>query len=152
MLSKVERIDKFGHCCYCSEYLLVKCIVDGKVIEMFKPTYDDTMFLLNDGSQMQITICKKCKESIDLENENIHSEIMDAVYKGWELETAKLVNDENYPNYTEDIRTKDLSIMLSKTINCNSENLDKFTIQNKVVEIRNLKIEEIKEEVSIVSD
>lgn len=144
-LSKTERIDKFGHCCACSEYLLIKRIVDGRVVDMFTPQYDQTIFLLNTGSQMQITICKKCKETLDLNDPVVHAEIMAAVMKGWELETAKMVEDEALPNYTEELRGKELENFSKLSINCNSEELDKYAVQCKVIELANLKVEEISE-------
>ncbi len=148
-LSKVERIDRFGHCCYCADNLLTKRVVDGKVVDMFLPTYDDTMFLLNNGSQMQITICKKCKSSIDLTDSGVQKEIMDACMKGWELDTQIKVDNKEID---EEQRNRILDSHYKLEIDCHSSNLDKHVIQGRALELLNIKVEEIKEEVSIVSD
>jgi len=142
-LSKVERIDKFGHCCYCSAYLLTKRVVDGKVVDMFTPNYDQTTFLLDNGSQMQITLCKKCKSSIDLNSAEVHTDIMNAVMKGWELESNALVADETKPEWTAEVGEKYLSDMGKLAIDCNSENLDRYVIQEKVIKLQNLEVTDV---------
>lgn len=144
-LSKVERIDRFGHCCYCSDYLLTKRVVDGKLTDMFLPTYDQTIFLLDNGAQMQITLCKKCKSTLELNDAKVHEDIMNSVFKGWELETAKTVADESKPDYTEEVRQKELEEYKTLSIHCNSESLDNYKIQEKVIQLRNLKVEEIED-------
>lgn len=146
-MSNTDNIDKFGHCCVCHKNLLTKRVVDGHVIDMFLPEYDDTVFLLNNGSQMQITICKNCKEISDLSDEKLHQNIMEACMKGWELETKMLVADEKQPDWTEEHGEKYLDKMSQLSINCNSENLDKYSLQCKVIELRNLKVEEIKSDI-----
>lgn len=145
-LSKVERIDRFGHCCYCSDYLLTKRVVDGKVTDMFLPTYDQTVFLLDNGSQMQITLCKKCKSTLELNDAQVHADIMSAVFKGWELESNALVADETKPEWTKEVGEKYLKDMSELSIHCNSETLDAYKIQEKVIELRNLSVEEIIED------
>lgn len=144
-LSKTERIDKFGHCCTCSKYLLTKRVVDGKVVDIFTPDYDQTVFLLDNGSQMQITICKHCKNTLDLEDAQVHTDIMNACFKGWELESNALVADETKPEWTAEVGEKYLNDMSKLNIDCNSENLDKYTIQTKSLELAGAKIEELKE-------
>lgn len=143
MSELTDRIDKFGHCCCCGKNLLTKRVVDGKVVEMFLPFYDETVFLLDNGSQMQITICKHCKATTDLSDRKIHQDIMDACMKGWELETKMLVADEKHPDWTEEKGKEYLDTMSKLSIHCNSESLDKYAIQNKIVELRNFKVEEI---------
>lgn len=119
MSEATDKVDRFGHCVHCGENLLTKKVVDGQVIDMFLPTYDHTFFLLNTGSQMQVTICKSCKNSLDLNDPKAHKQIMDCVYKGWELEEKK------NPGYYE----RELSSNLS--IDCHSEYLDKNVIKER---------------------
>lgn len=138
-----DNIDKFGHCCVCHKNLLTKRVVDGKVVDMFTPFYDETIFLLDSGSQMQITICKTCKASTDLNDRKIHQDIMDACMKGWELETKMLVADEKLPDWDEKKGKEYLDTMRKLNIHCNSEKLDKYSLQSKVIELRNFKVEEI---------
>lgn len=145
-----DNIDKFGHCVVCHKNLLTKRVVDGKVIDMFLPFYDDTMFLLDNGSQMQVTICKHCKADKDLSDPKVHRDIMDAVMKGWELETKMLVADEKQPQWTEEHGKNYLETMGKLNIHCNSEKLDRYLLQQKVVELKNLKVEEVKSDIEVV--
>lgn len=142
-----DNIDKFGHCCVCHKNLLTKRVVDGKVVEMFTPFYDETVFLLDSGSQMQITICKTCKSSTDLNDRKIHKDIMDACMKGWELETKMLVADDKLPDWTEEKGKEYLDTMRKLNIHCNSEKLDKYVLQQKVIELKNIKVEEVKSDI-----
>ena len=134
-LSKVERIDRFGHCCYCSAYLLTKRVVDGKVVDMFTPQYDQTVFLLDNGSQMQITLCKKCKGSIDLNDEQVHADIMAAVMKGWELETKLLVANTEEKQWTEEFGKQYLDNMSKLDIDCHADTIDKNALEVKSKEL-----------------
>lgn len=97
-MSNTDDIDKYGHCIICHKNLLSKRVVDGKVVDMFLPTYDHTFFMLNDGSQMQTTICKPCKISTDLTDPTVHNNIMQAVQKGWDLD-EKLGNDISWKSH-----------------------------------------------------
>lgn len=139
----VDNIDRFGHCVICHKNLLTKRVVDGKVIDMFLPTYSDTMFLLNNGSQMQVTICKTCKSQNELTSPEIQSNIMEACMKGWELDTKLKVETKEM---TEEQREKVIGEYSKLGIDCHSENLDKHVIQNKVIEIMKLSVEEVNEE------
>lgn len=136
-----DNIDRFGHCVSCHKNLLTKRVVDGKIVDMFMPIYSDTTFLLSDGSQMQVTICKPCKESIDLNCPNKHEDIMEACVKGWKLET-EICKEESWS--MED-RNKYLEKVSSLNIDCNSENLDKYVIQNRSIELMKLTVEDIPE-------
>lgn len=138
-----DNIDRFGHCVCCHDNLLTKKVVDGKVVDMFLPTYDETVFLLNSGSQMHVTICKNCKESMDLKDKDIHNNIMEAIYKGWELETKILIADDKYPDWNDEKAKEYLDKMSVLNIDCHSENLDKFVIQNRQMELLNKNISEV---------
>lgn len=145
-----DNIDKFGHCVICHQNLLTKRVVDGKVVDMFLPTYDDTMFLLNTGSQMQVTICKPCKAITDLSDSKVHDNIMQAVMKGWELETKMLVADKKIPEWTQEKGDEYLKKMSTLIIDCNSEDLDKYVIQQRQVVLLNQSVKEVIEDAVIV--
>lgn len=85
-MSNTDDIDKFGHCVICHKNLITKRVVDGKVEDMFLPEYGHTFFLLEDGSQMQVTMCKPCQSQNELTDPEVHKNVMDAVIKGWTLE------------------------------------------------------------------
>lgn len=140
-----DNIDRFGHCVVCHKNLLVKRIVDGVVVDMFSPLFDETNFILNNGSEMKVTICKKCKENNDLTQEDTHKMIMDAVYKGWELETKMLVNDEKAIEWDEEYAKKYLNKMRSLDIDCHSENMDKYLIQTRQMELLNKEVKILEE-------
>lgn len=97
-MSNTDNIDKYGHCVVCHKNLLSKRVVEGQVVDMFLPTYDHTFFMLNDGSQMQVTICKPCKFHTDLTDPVVHDKIMQAVQKGWDLD-KRMGNDPNWESH-----------------------------------------------------
>ena len=136
-----DDIDRFGHCVICHKNLLIKRIVDGKEVDMFMPIYSETKFLLNTGSEMSVTICKPCKETNDLNDPIVKDNIMQAVYKGWELENKILVADENNPSWTEEFGAKYLANQATLSIDMNSEDLDKYVIQQRQMELLNKKVE-----------
>lgn len=136
-----DSIDKFGHCVVCHDNLLTKRVVDGKVIDMFLPTYDGTIFMLNTGSQMQVTICKKCKAHTELTDPKVQDNIMEAVQKGWQLENAMLVADEKLPDWTEEKGKEYLEKMSKLSIDCHSENLSKFHIEQRQMVLLNKVVE-----------
>lgn len=130
-----DNIDKFGHCCLCTKNLITKRVVDGKVIDMFLPIHDHTDFLLDNGSIMKVCICKPCKESIDLSSVEVHSNIMDAVNKGWELESKMLVEDETHPMWTKEYGEKYLHEMAQLSISYHADNLDKNVLAERSKEL-----------------
>lgn len=136
-LPRLDRIDRFGHCCVCARYLLTKRMVDGKVIEMFVPEYGDIIFLLNDGSKMQVTICKICQNSYNFSDPDVHKEIMDACMKGWELETKKLIEEGgttpegNSIKWSGEYGKKYLDFMRKKYIDCNTNDFDKNILTDR---------------------
>ena len=153
-LPRLDRIDRFGHCCVCTRYLITQRIVDGKSVEMFVPEYGNVEFLLNDGSKMGVTICKICQNSYDLNDPDVHKEIMDAVFKGWELETKKLTTeggetpDGNFIRWSKENGEKYLCFMKKKNIDCKTDTLSKDKLiersqslgkdfQNDLIEERN---------------
>ena len=136
-----DNIDRFGHCVICHNNLLVKRIVDGVVVDMFSPLFDETKFILNNGSEMKVTICRKCKDTVDLNDYNTRNNIMAAVYKGWELEANMLVKDDKAIEWDEKFAHNYLNKMKELDIDCHSENMEKYSIQKRQMEILNKKVE-----------
>lgn len=130
-----DNIDRFGHCCKCHRNMIVKRVVDGKVIEMFAPEHDHTDFLLNNGSIMKVCMCKICKNSYDLNDPQVQSDIMEAVMKGWELETEKLIEDESKPDWTEERGKEYLSKMEKLNIDCHADNLTHSVVRSRSMEL-----------------
>ncbi len=147
-ISRLERIDRYGHCVFCTKNMIVKRVVDGKVISMFTPDHGHTEFLLDTGSRMRVCICKKCKAKVDFSDPVIQKMIMDAVQRGWELETKTLIADDSKPEWTEEFGKKYLETMSKLNIDCHSENLDKPALDARIKQILNPVVEEIKEEVT----
>lgn len=123
-MSNTDDIDKYGHCVICHKNLLSKRVVDEKIVDMFLPIYDHTFFMLNDGSQMQVTICKPCKNSIDLTDIDVHKDIMESVQKGWDLDKRMADNPLweshriklNINFHSENITNNDIIIRQSKEL------------------------------------
>lgn len=134
-----DKIDRYGHCVNCCKNLIVKRVVDGKVVEMFSPLHDHTEFILDNGSRMRVCICKDCKSSINLSDNNVQKDIMKAVNKGWELETKSLVKDDKFPDWTPEYGKKYLDRMAKLSIGFHSENMDDNSIVEKIKNIRGVK-------------
>ncbi len=134
-ITRLERIDKYGHCVFCTKNMIVKRVVDGKVIDMFTPDHDHTDFMLNTGSMMKVCMCKKCKKEIDLSIPMIHKMIMDAVQRGWELETKSLIASEAYPDWTEEFGKKYLEKMSTLNIDCHASDMDKSSMEVRSKEL-----------------
>lgn len=126
-----DNIDKFGLCVFCHRDLITKRVVDGKVIEMFTPDHGHTEFLLNNGSRMQVCMCRTCRESVDLTAPAIQDMIMKAVQKGWELEVRILVADEKHPQWTEGFGKAYLETMSKLNIDTHSDTLDKVRLEER---------------------
>ncbi len=126
-----DNIDRFGHCVVCHKYMITKRVVDEKVIEMFTPDHGHTEFLLNNGSRMQVCMCNKCRENIDLTAPAIQDMIMKAVQKGWELEVKLLVADEKQPQWTEEFGKKHLETMAKLDIDTHSDTLDSVRLEER---------------------
>lgn len=129
-LPRLDKIDRFGHCCICTKNLLTQRVVDGKVQDMFVPDYGESTFLLNDGSKMQVTICKTCQRDNELTNPDVQRDIMDAVQKGWQLEVGKLSTEGttlpngNYIRWGKDYSEKFLNFMSKKDIDIHVGDID----------------------------
>lgn len=89
-MDKID-FDLYGHCVSCHENLMMEQAIGGKLIKRFKPKQTFTSFVMSDGSNMKVMICKKCLKSLDEKKEK---EIMECVVKGWEYETNILVADQ----------------------------------------------------------
>lgn len=84
-----KRIDQFGYCVKCGKNMVVEKVIEGKVKISFTIDYDNEKFLLNDGSQMRVAICKTCKAILTKDDEK---EIMETVIAGWQKEVDGLKN------------------------------------------------------------
>lgn len=127
-----DDIDRFGHCVICHKNLIYKRIVDGKEMELFMPIHDHTDFMLNSGSIMKVCMCKPCKESTDLHDPLVHDSIMQAVQKGWELETKLLVENKTWE---KDHGEKYLKEMAKLNIALHADNIEKRTLETKSKEL-----------------
>lgn len=134
-----DDIDKFGHCVICHKNLLTKRVVDGKVVDMLTPIYSDTMFLLNNGSQLPVTICKVCKAITDLKDPVVFVQVMAAVNKGWELEGKLKVETGEID---EEKRQRIFDSVKNLSIDCHSENMDRYAIQERTIALLKIKVEE----------
>ena len=130
-MSNTDNIDRFGHCSLCHKNMITKRVVDGKVIDMFLPDHDHADFLLNDGSVMKVCMCKTCKSKYELTDPKIYNDIMEAVQKGWELETKVLVADDKFPDWTQEHADGYLEKMNRLKIKYHADNLSHRFIKEK---------------------
>lgn len=134
-MSNTDNIDRFGHCVICHRYMISTRVIDGKPQIFLQPEYDQTEFLMNNGSRLVVCLCKICENTYDLTDPKIHTEVMDSCKKGWLLEDQLmlrhgLITEEKISENTNN--RKDLSIEI------HSEGIsDEFIRerQNKLVKI-----------------
>lgn len=124
-----DNIDRFGHCVICHKNLITKRVIDGRLEETFLPIHGHTTFLLDNGSQMEVCMCKPCQEKTDLTDPMIHENIMEACLKGWDLETKILVSEEKW---TKDHGEQYLKNMSFLNIDCHSQNLATSFIEERI--------------------
>lgn len=125
--------DKYGYCVVCHKDLRTTKMTSDGPVEMFTSDHSETELLLNDGSHMRVTICKKCKSQL---NEETYQDLMRSVYKGWYMETQYLKKWDNKKK--EDYLFK----YLNKDIVCVAENQDNDTLEKKLSKYRQDKIKE----------
>jgi hypothetical protein len=92
--------DVFGHCIICGKNMLTDRVVEGETVQMFTPDKDNAQYLLDDGSKMNVSMCRPCKDELDgTEIEDV----MKKVIRGWqhELETYSKWPQERKDNYME---------------------------------------------------
>ena len=98
--------DKYGYCVLCHRNLRYEQVINDKVMMRFDTDYDETEYLLDDGSKMRVAICKPCKEKLT-EEHNI--EVMDSVKAGWVEEVKTLPwTEEKKQNYIDTYSQKEI--------------------------------------------
>lgn len=117
------RPDEYGHCVLCNRNLLVPRVVGGKQIMTFTPDFEQTEFVISNKSRMVVCMCKQCKESNDLSDGKIHSNIMESVKLGWDGELGD--NKRSPQDYDS------LSILF------HSEGIDDYVVKNRLEEMEN---------------
>lgn len=115
--------DLFGHCVMCHKNLLTEQVIGMKVQQRFTPDKDRIRVLLDDGSQMGVTICRQCKETYTEED---NKDIMKSVVKGWKMET------EQVPHWSKEKKEKHMEVYSKKKIVIRSDGLDKNTLNKKL--------------------
>ncbi len=120
--------DKFGHCVVCHQNMLIEKVIDNKVVRVLKPIYEETEYLLDDGSTMNVAICRFCKNEL---TEKDNDYVMKCVKRGWELE-LEMLND-----WSEAKKKDYLDRYSKKEIVANSEGM--------VSDIKSRKLQEYRE-------
>lgn len=128
----IENVDKFGHCVICHNNLIIKRIIDGKEQEVFMPIHGQTTFLLKNGSQMEVCMCKPCQQATQLDDPIVHEAIMQSVHKGWKLETNMLIEKGEW---SQEHGEKYLSHMKNYKIDSHIQNLSTSWVQNRIKEL-----------------
>lgn len=116
---KRPTYDVFGYCINCGKYMIVHEVIDGIHKQRFTGDYTNVSYLLNDGSQMRVAMCKSCAEKdVDLK------EIMGKVWRGWqhEVETYSQWTDERKKDYLDRYKKK---AIVSKVGNMTKKDMEK---------------------------
>ena len=117
--------DKYGHCCLCHKNMLIEEAVGGKIIKRFLPDYDETQYLLDNGSKMRVAICKPCKETLTEKDE---PKIMDCVIKGWQVEV------DNINTWAKEKKEAYMSVYSQRKIICKSDDVPQDILDKKFTE------------------
>ena len=97
-MARPER-DVFGQCINCGVNMLIDQYVDGRIQRRFTADKTEVTYLLDDGSRMRISTCKKCKEELDGSADEL-TRVMKAVILGWKHEV------ETYTDWDDDRKDK----------------------------------------------
>lgn len=135
--------DVYGHCVVCHINLVIEQAIDGKIQKRWSTEFDETQFLLNDGSRMRVCICKTCKAAL---KEADYSKIMDCVIKGWDKETEDLVKDEAKPEWDKERKEKYMDAYSKKEIVTKSEDIHNDEIEAHLISFHSLKTKKEKVE------
>ena len=93
------EFDKYGYCVLCHRNLRYEQVINDKVMMRFDTDYDETEYLLDDGSKMRVAICKPCKAGLTDEH---NTKVMDSVKAGWVEEVKTLPwSEEKKQNYID---------------------------------------------------
>ena len=126
--------DAYGHCVICHRNLIYEQVIGQKVTKRFSTDYDETEYLLDDGSKMRVAICKPCKAVI---TDKDSKKVMDCVKAGWVEEVKTLLwSEEKKKDYLERYNKKEIV--------CISENVPKDILVKKHVEYKEVKNEHSK--------
>jgi len=122
-LPPIVNFDLYGHCVLCHINMLEDKYVDGKMIIRLTAQAVDTSYLLNTGSYMNVTMCRKCKVELK-DTESEYNAIMASVILGWEIEYTDLVASASKPQYTETIKAQYMEEQHKKKIVIRTELLE----------------------------
>jgi hypothetical protein len=122
--------DLHGHCVKCHEDMSIVEIIDGKPERRLTGKYMEEEYLLNDGSNMRVAICKDCQGKLkDDEEERIS--IMTCVYTGWEHEL------KNYSHWSNEKKVNHLKVYKKKAIVTRTRGLGKDLLQKRLKKFNN---------------
>lgn len=113
--------DKYGHCVLCHTNMRVEQVIGGKVQMRFTPDYDETEYLLDDGTRMRVAVCKPCKATL---GEHHEKKIMDAVIKGWDMEMKEY-------KWKPEKREAYMGVYSHRAIVCKSEEVPKDLLDKR---------------------
>jgi len=125
-MAKAEiDFDKHGHCVVCHEDMLYTQVIDGEPQRRLGPLYDETEYMIDDGSKMRVAICRDCKGTLKDDDEE-KKRIMDCVFKGWKHEL------KGYNSWSEEKKKEHLKVYSKKKIVTRSERIDDDVLQKRL--------------------
>ncbi len=130
------NIDVFGHCIMCGVKMIEDKMINGQMQRVFTAQRSQATYLLDSGSQMRVTMCKKDVEALDGTEVDY---VMSAVKKGWqhEIETYSLWSQDKKDKYME--KQNKLSIVIR------SDNKEKDAVEKHLKKHKE-KVEKLKKE------
>ncbi len=93
---KIPNRDVFGYCVNCGKKMVGHKVVGGIYTVCLSNEHTNVTYLLNDGSQMRVGMCKTCAKSLT-GDEKERKHIMKRVYRGWQHEVETYAEWEKKP-------------------------------------------------------
>lgn len=134
---KVKERDRFGHCVRCHKLMMREVAINGEVKLVPTAENDRLTFLLDNGSQMGVAICRSCKHDV---TEADFEYIMQAVIDGWDWETTQLVNDKDNIKWDEAKKKEYMDVHRQLNIVVKSEGLSVQEKNKRLKEFRDKKV------------
>lgn len=125
-------VDKYGHCIICHRDMILNRVVGGKSVPMFHTDHDHTEFVINNKSKLVVCMCKICKSTIDLHDENVQKDVMKSVLNGWKMEQETLISEGKQ---TIKEATKIIDSHKKLDILFHSEGIDDYVINDRLNKI-----------------
>jgi len=135
-LPPVVDFDLYGHCVLCHHNMIRDEYIDGEMQTRLAAEHRMVKYLLNDGSQMNVTMCLECVNKLTDSQDEIDL-VMKSVVRGWEIETSDLVASISKPMWTQQLKDDHMKKQSKKKIVVRVDKLEEDTFVKYIREYKN---------------